>query len=80
MSTARLRYPQVKGFVDPAALRARLAELGLDLPVDDRVRTDGPLAAPVTVVDGSAGELTVPNRFADPAHGGLGRHRRRPSE
>ena len=64
MSAARLRYPQIKGFVDPAALRARLAELGLDLPVDDRVRTDGPLAAPVTVVDGSAGELTVPNRFA----------------
>jgi NADPH2 dehydrogenase len=58
------RYPQVKNLDSPAALRDRLAELGLDLPVADRVAADGPLAQPVTITDGSAGTFTVPNRFA----------------
>jgi 2,4-dienoyl-CoA reductase-like NADH-dependent reductase (Old Yellow Enzyme family) len=59
-----MRYPQVKNLDAPAALRERLAELGLDLPVADRVAADGPLAQPVTITDGSAGTSTVPNRFA----------------
>lgn len=59
-----MRYPQVKNLDSPAALRDRLAELGLDLPVADRVESDGPLAQAVAITDGSAGTLTVPNRFA----------------
>lgn len=59
-----MRYPQVKNIDSPAALRDRLAELGVDLSVADRVETDGPLAQPVTISDGSAGSFTVPNRFA----------------
>lgn len=64
MSARARGLPQVKNLRDPAALRDRLTELGLDLPVDDRVLPDGPLAQPLTVRDGSAGELHVPNRFA----------------
>jgi len=62
--SARGRYPQVKDLGSPAALRARLAELGLDLPVADDVDPSGPLARPLTWTDGSAGPRTVPNRFA----------------
>ncbi len=64
MVTARLPYPQVKSFTEPAALRARAEELGVELPVDASVDPSGPLAAPVTVDDGPAGGLRVPNRFA----------------
>ncbi|MGK2928488.1 MAG: NADH:flavin oxidoreductase [Acidimicrobiales bacterium] len=59
-----IRYPQVKNLDSPAALRTRLDELGLHLPVADRVEADGALARPVTFTDGSAGPFTVPNRFA----------------
>lgn len=62
MSTRR--FPQVKHLADPAALRDRLAELGVDLPVDDVVDPAGPLAAPLTLADGSAGTFEVANRFA----------------
>ena len=58
------RYPQVKNLDSPAALRDRLAELGVELPVDDEVQADGVLSEPVRLVDGSAGELSAPNRFA----------------
>jgi NADPH2 dehydrogenase len=58
------RYPQVKNLDSPAALRDRSAELGLDLPVDDAVHADGVLSEPLRIADGSAGELSVPNRFA----------------
>lgn len=60
----RARYPQVKTLRTVDALRARLDDLGLDVPLDDTVTADGPLARPATVTDGSAGTLTVPNRFA----------------
>ena len=59
-----MRYPQIKKLTSPAALRDRLAELGLDLPVADEVDPAGPLAQPFTVHDGSAGAFEVPNRFA----------------
>ncbi|MCC5953803.1 MAG: NADH:flavin oxidoreductase [Acidimicrobiia bacterium] len=54
-------WPQVKKLGDPDALRARLAELDVDLPVDDEVQPapDGVLASPFEV----AGR-TVGNRFA----------------
>jgi len=40
-------FPQIRRLSDPGALRSRLAELGSDLPVDDRVRVDGALATPL---------------------------------
>jgi len=62
--SAATRFPQVKKLASPDALRARLAELALDLPVDDDVDPAGPLATAFTVTDGRAGERTVGNRFA----------------
>lgn len=59
-----MRYPQVKNLATVEALRARLEELALDVPVDGEVDPAGPLATPVTIRDGSAGELRAPNRFA----------------
>jgi 2,4-dienoyl-CoA reductase-like NADH-dependent reductase (Old Yellow Enzyme family) len=64
VSARRLSHPQVKSFADPAALRDRLADLGCELPVDDVVDPAGALSGPAEVVDGSAGTLHVPNRFA----------------
>ncbi len=63
MSTP-VRFPQVKKMAGPGDLRARLDELGLDLPLDDHVAADGPLSRPYAVRDASAGERTVGNRFA----------------
>ena len=59
-------WPQVKRLADPAALRDRLAELGLDLPVDDEVvpAPDGPLARPLAVALAPGREVEVGNRFA----------------
>lgn len=54
---------QVKRLTAPADLRARLEHLGAPMPVDDTVEVDGPLADPLTVVDGSAGALAVGNRW-----------------
>jgi len=59
-----VRYPQVKKLGSPAELRDRFAELGLDVPVDDELEPTGPLAAPLTFTDGSAGAIEVANRFA----------------
>ncbi|MGE3637550.1 MAG: NADH:flavin oxidoreductase [Pirellulales bacterium] len=45
-------YPKVAQMRDVGALRARLAELGLELPVDERVlsrEAGSPLAAPISV-------------------------------
>ena len=55
---------QVKRLTTPADLRARADHLGIDLPVDDTVEVGGPLAQPLTVTDGSAGALTVGNRWS----------------
>ena len=53
---------QVKRLDTPAALRARLAELGAELPVDDVVDPAGPLARPLRVrLPG--GHRTLANRF-----------------
>lgn len=58
------RYTQVKKLDSPAALRDHLEQIGAELAVDDDVDPNGPLSTPCRIVDGSAGELIVPNRFA----------------
>ena len=63
MTARRLAYPQVKSLDDVTALREHLEGLGVDLPVDDDVRPGGELASTLTCADGSAGDLTAPNRF-----------------
>jgi len=63
-SEARVRFPQVKKMATPDRLRGRLAELGIDLAVDDAVDASGPLALPFTVRDVIAGDRNVGNRFA----------------
>jgi 2,4-dienoyl-CoA reductase-like NADH-dependent reductase (Old Yellow Enzyme family) len=54
-------YPKVAQLKSVESFRARLAELGLDLPVDDQILTsdqDSPLAAPLSI-----GSFTVGNRW-----------------
>ncbi|MCU0880728.1 MAG: NADH:flavin oxidoreductase, partial [Pirellulaceae bacterium] len=54
-------YPKVAQLKSPAALRARLAELGLELPVDDEVQSaaaGSPLAQPIAL-----GSLQCGNRW-----------------
>ncbi len=58
----RARFGQIKQLASPAALRGRLAELELDLLVDDHLDPSGPLAQPYLVRDIS-GDRTVGNRF-----------------
>jgi 2,4-dienoyl-CoA reductase-like NADH-dependent reductase (Old Yellow Enzyme family) len=57
---------QVKRLRTLADLRARLSVLGIadQLGVDDAVEPSGPLATAFSFTDGSAGTLTVGNRFA----------------
>jgi NADPH2 dehydrogenase len=52
MTRGAEHYPKIAQLKDVAALRARLAELGLELPLDDRILTaeeGSPLAAPLDV-------------------------------
>jgi len=45
-------YPKVAQFKDPSSLRRRLAELGLSLPIDERILTadeQSPLAEPIAI-------------------------------
>ena len=59
------RYPRVASLRSPAALRARLAALGVELPCDDALDTgpDAPLARPLALGAGPRGPLVAPNRF-----------------
>jgi 2,4-dienoyl-CoA reductase-like NADH-dependent reductase (Old Yellow Enzyme family) len=50
---------QVKQLGSVEAVRDRIAELGLDLTLDDHVDPNGPLSHPLTI-----GRLTIGNRFA----------------
>ena len=78
--TRRLPYPQVKSFVGPDELRARLEELGADLPVAETVDPTGVLAEGFTVED-PARTLEVPNRFCVlPMEGWDGTEEGRPSD
>lgn len=56
-----MTYPRISTFKTPAALRARLRELQIDLPLDEQVQTgpDAPLAQPLVCRAGRIG-----NRFA----------------
>ena len=55
---------QVRRLADAAAFTGHLASLGVDLPFDHEVDPSGPLAAGLTVHDGTAGDLAVGNRWA----------------
>ena len=59
-----MRITQVKNLDSVARFRSHVANLGVDVPIDDDVDPAGPLAAPVTFTDASAGSFTAPNRFA----------------
>ncbi len=59
-----VRFPQVKKLATEPQLRDRLAELGVELPLDGSVDPAGALAQPLTATDGSVGELAIANRFA----------------
>lgn len=55
---------QVKRLARPDDLRDRFAVLGIEVPVDAEVEPGGPMAEPLVVRDGSAGERTIGNRLA----------------
>src|SRR5205823_6498516 len=58
-------YPKIAQLKSVAAFRARLVELGLDLPVDDEplsAQNGSPLAVPLTLSDGR-NQFTVGNRW-----------------
>lgn len=59
-----VRHTQVKNLKTVDALRDHLAGLGVAIPLADEVDPGGVLASPVAFADGSAGTITVPNRFA----------------
>ncbi len=58
------RWIQVKNLDTVAAFRKHCADLGVEIPIDDEVDAQGVLAQPVRIVDGSAGFIDAPNRFA----------------
>ncbi|WP_420638826.1 NADH:flavin oxidoreductase [Candidatus Poriferisocius sp.] len=75
------RITQVKKLTTPAALQAHLETLGVHIPMDADVDSAGALARPLTVVDGSAGAMTAPNRWAVlPMEGWDGETDGRPSD
>ncbi|MGI9585259.1 MAG: NADH:flavin oxidoreductase, partial [Acidimicrobiia bacterium] len=62
MAGSRRRFPQVKKIGTPEAMRAHLADEGIDLPLDSVVEPapDGPLASSIRIGQ----HLEVENRFA----------------
>ena len=62
--TERVRWTQVKKLDTVEAFRAHVADLGVEIPIDDEVDPDGPLADPAEIFDGGGTVLTAPNRFA----------------
>jgi 2,4-dienoyl-CoA reductase-like NADH-dependent reductase (Old Yellow Enzyme family) len=59
------RFPRVSALRDPAGLRARLAELGCDLPCDDEIAppSQSPLAQPLALRHADGRTCIVANRF-----------------
>ena len=55
---------QVRKLRDRGALLARLAELGIDLPVDEVLEPDGPLARPLTLGGTALEGRRLANRWA----------------
>ncbi len=75
------RIKQVKNLTSVAALRSHLEGLGVDIPLDDVVDPAGALAQPLAITDGSAGNMTAPNRWAVlPMEGWDGEEDGRPSD
>jgi NADPH2 dehydrogenase len=76
-----VRVTQVKSLATWEAFTDHLDRLGVPIPVDQDIDPSGPLAEPLVVHDGSAGELHVPNRFAAlPMEGWDGTEDGRPTE
>ncbi len=61
--TGRERLTQVKKLKSVEALADHLASLSITLPLSEPQAT-GALASTTSIVDGSVGELAIPNRFA----------------
>ncbi len=59
-----MRITQVRKLDSLDKLTDHLSTLGVELPVDPVVEPAGALARPVTLRDGAAGDLVIPNRFA----------------
>ncbi len=59
-----MTIPRVASLRTIEAFRAHLDRLGVRIPVDPDIDADGILASAVEIRDGSAGALSVPNRFA----------------
>ena len=75
------RWTQVKKLTSVVKLREHLANLGVEIPMDDEVDPAGPLAQAMAVTDGSAGTKTAPNRWAVlPMEGWDGETDGRPSD
>jgi 2,4-dienoyl-CoA reductase-like NADH-dependent reductase (Old Yellow Enzyme family) len=77
------RFPRVASLRSPAELRARLAELALELPCDEQVETgaDSPLGRPLALGVGPGGTLRAANRFVvQPMEGWDGTRDGLPSE
>ena len=55
---------QVRRLADVEAFTEHCATVGVDLPIDPVIEAGGPLAAPLVIRDGSAGERVVGNRLA----------------
>jgi 2,4-dienoyl-CoA reductase-like NADH-dependent reductase (Old Yellow Enzyme family) len=73
------QFPRIAALHTAAALRTRLAELGLELPVDDTAlgRPASPLAEPLRLTE----ESVLPNRFViQPMEGWDGTRDGRPTE
>ena len=62
------RYTQVKRLTDIEAFRAHVAGLGAEIPAVDTVASDGAHARPMTITDGSRGEVTVADESAAEAN------------
>lgn len=76
-------HPRIASLKTPAALRERLAALGVDLPCDDATESgeESPLAQPLLLGPGRDGPLESPNRFViQPMEGWDGTTDGRPSE
>jgi NADPH2 dehydrogenase len=58
------RPVQVRRLADVEAFTRHCAAVGADLPIDSVVEAGGPLAEPLVIRDGSAGERVVGNRLA----------------
>lgn len=79
----RTQWPRVAALRTPAGLRARLGELGLELPCDDLALAapDSPLAAPLALGEVGGVARSVANRFVvQPMEGWDGTTEGLPSE